>query len=278
VLPDRVVRDERSEEMIKGATVAGKMPFSKELGQRLGENLVKELGNGPSACWLFCEPGNGMDSMVAGVTEAVGTHKVVGCTTDGEISSQGFSTRSVVLGGIYSDRVRFEVASVSNIKSDSERAGSQLARQLPGSANHIQLMSDGLTGNGTALLRGMQSVYGSQTTISGGTAGDARAMEKTWQFIGGKTVTDSAVAISFSGDLTVGTGVRSGWFPAGAPKTVTRATGNVVQELDGESALAVYRRYLGPLADKLPAVGIQFPFGIVDEAGSLGMTLCCGPQ
>jgi len=95
-------------------------------------------------------------------------------------------------------------------------------------------------------------------------------MKQTWQFIGNKVLTDSVTAVSLAGDLHVGTGVRSGWFPAGVPKKVTRSAGNVVYELEGESALAVYRRYLGPLANKLPAVGIQFPFGIVDESGRLG--------
>jgi len=134
----------------------------------------------------------------------------------------------------------------------------------------VQLFSDGLTGNGCAILRGMQAVYGPQIPISGGAAGDARAMKQTWQFAGNKLLTDSVTAIAFSGDIRVGTGVRSGWFPAGVPKKVTRSVGNVVYELEGESALSVYRRYLGPLAGKLPAVGIQFPFGIVDESGRLG--------
>jgi hypothetical protein len=54
------------------------------------------------------------------------------------------------------------------------------------------------------------------------------------------------------------------------PRKVTRARGNVVYEFDGEPALAVYRKYLGPLADRLPAIGVQFPFGIVDDSLRLG--------
>ncbi|MFH1118013.1 MAG: FIST N-terminal domain-containing protein [Pseudomonadota bacterium] len=256
--------------MMKGATVSARKPFSKNLGKILGEGLTQGLGRKPNACWLFCEPGDGMEEMLAGVVEAVGTKNLVGCTTDGEVSTSGFSTGSVVLGGVVSDTVGFEVASSAQIGSNSEGAGRRLAQQLPRGARHIQLFSDGLTGNGCAILRGMQSVFGPQVPICGGAAGDARAMKQTWQFIGNKVLTDAVTAISFAGNLHVGTGVRSGWFPSGKPRTVTRAVGNVVHELDGESALAVYRKYLGPLANKLPAVGIQFPFGIVDETGSLG--------
>lgn len=256
--------------MVKGVSVSAKQPFSRDVGRRLGQDLIRKLGDKPHACWLFCELGDGMEDLVAGVVEAAGTKKLVGCTTDGEISSDGFSTRSAVLGGIISDRIRFEVASSSGLKANSEGVGRRVSLQLPSDARHVQVLYDGLTGNGCALLRGMHSVFGPKVAVSGGTAGDARQFKQTWQFVGKEVVTDSAVAISFSGEFKVGTGVRSGWFPAGAPRKVTRASGNVVYELDGESALAVYRQYLRGLANQLPAVGVQFPFGIVDETLSLG--------
>ena len=236
----------------------------------MAQELVEQLGHTPSACWLFCEPGERMQDLVAGVYAAVGTSNLVGCTTDGEISSHGFSTGSAVLAGITSDTVKFQVAVERNIKTDSQGAGRRLGERLPRSARHVQMFSDGLTGNGSALLRGMNEIFGPEVAISGGTAGDARAFTQTWQFIGDTILSDAAVAISFSGDLQVGTGVRSGWIRAGIVKKVTRAAGNTVYQIDGESALAVYRRYLGPLAGKLPAVGVQFPFGMVDEAESLG--------
>jgi len=256
--------------MIKGTTVAAKKPYSREKGESMGRDLVHQLGRAPNACWLFCEPGERMHDLLAGIYATVGTENLVGCTTDGEISSAGFSTGSAVLGGIASHAVKFQVAAVTGIKTDSEGSGRRLGERLPRAARHVQMFSDGLTGNGSALLRGMNRVFGPGVTISGGTAGDARAFAQTWQFIGDKVLTDAAVGISFTGDFQVGTGVRSGWIRAGIPKKVTRASGNVVYQLDDESALAVYRRYLGPLASRLPAVGVQFPFGLVDDSENLG--------
>jgi hypothetical protein len=256
--------------MFKATTVVSKQPFSRAVGQKLGDTLVQELGNNPDACWLFCAPGNGLADLVAGACESTGSKSFVGCTTDGEISTTGFSTASAVLAGIATDQIRFHVASVSNISRDGDSAGKQLALALPGTSRHVQMLSDGLTGNGSAIARGMTSVLGVGVPISGGAAGDARQFKQTWQFVGNKIVSDSAVAIGMSGDFHVGTGVRSGWFPVGMPRKVTKAVGNVVYEFDGEPALAVYRMYLGPLADRLPAVGVQFPFGIVDESLSLG--------
>jgi hypothetical protein len=256
--------------MFRAATVVGKEPFSRMLGKRIGDELVKQLRHKPSACWLFCAPGEGLQDLVSGAFDAAGVKNFIGCTTDGEISTAGFSTASAVIAGIATDQINFQVASVSDISRDGDWAGQQLARELPRTSRHVQLMSDGLTGNGTAIARGMTSVLGFHVPISGGAAGDARKFKQTWQFIGNKVLTDSAVAIAMTGNFQIGTGIRSGWFPVGAPKKVTRARGNVVFELDGESALAVYRRYLGPLATKLPAVGVQFPFGMVDESLQLG--------
>lgn len=256
--------------MFNATTVVTNQPYSREAGLRLGRDLVSRLGRNPDACWLFCAPGAGMEELVGGVYETVKTPNLVGCTTDGEISTSGFTVSSAVLAGIVTDRVRFRAASVTGLRTDSERAGRELAKKLPADARHVQLLSDGLTGNGCALVRGMNLSLGPRVVVSGGTAGDARMFKQTWQFEGNRVLTDSAVAIAMSGDFEVGTGVRSGWFPAGATKKVTRSRGNVVYELDGEPALSVYRGYLGPLAKRLPAVGVQFPFGLVDEMFRLG--------
>ena len=256
--------------MFRSATVVGKAPFTRELGKSLGDALITELGQRPDACWLFCAPGDGLRDLVAGAYDAVRTRNFIGCTTDGEVSTAGFSYESAVLAGIATDQINFQVASVSNISRDSEWAGKELANALDRSPRHVQVLSDGLTGNGSAIARGMTSVFGTRVPISGGGAGDARQFKQTWQFIGNNVMTDSAVGLSMSGNFSVGTGVRSGWIPAGVPKTVTRAKGNVVYEFDGQSALSIYRMYLGPLASQLPAVGVQFPFGIVDEKLQLG--------
>ncbi len=255
--------------MLKAASTMVKQPYSKCAGAILGDALVAKLGRHPDACWLFCEPGNGMEDLVAGVLESVGSKNLIGCTSDGEISNSGFSHGSAVLGGIASDTISFSIASASNISSDSERAGRELAQKLPSSARHVQLFSDSLTGNACAILRGFESRFGSRIPITGGTAGDGAKFVKTWQFAGNQILTDSAIAIAFSGSFRVGTGLRSGWFRVGVPKKVTRAHGNLLYRLDGEPAWQVYKRYLGSLSSQMPGVGAQFPLGIVQEDETL---------
>jgi hypothetical protein len=238
--------------------------FTRKSGHQLGETLVAQLGQYPDACWLFCAPNEGLEALVKGVQAAIGPRPLIGCTTDGEIAAAGFSTGSAVIGGIVSDQLEFEIASVSAIGANSREQGRRLGARFSDSVRYIQLFSDGITGDGSALLRGLQSALTAETPIAGGTSGDGGKFIQTWQFVGDQILSDAAVAIGFCGEFRLGTGVESGWTPIGLPKKVTRAQGNILYELNGESALKVYERYLGRHAKNLPAVGVEYPLGLID--------------
>lgn len=256
--------------MFKAATISRQKPFSRNLGRGMGKSLVEELGDTPQAAWLFCAPGRGLKDLLWGINDTLGINNIIGCTTDGEISSEGFGTDSAVLGGICSDQIDFHLASVKNLRQNSERAGIRLAGELPENVSYLQLFSDGLTGNGCAILRGIESVLGNTIPVCGGTAGDAGRFQRTWQFAGNRIFSDGAVAIGFSGNFQVGIRGRSGWSPIGLAKKVTRSIGNILYELNGEPALKVYERALGKHSAALPAVGVEYPLGLVHERGSMG--------
>lgn len=249
--------------MFRAETVSAHGEFTRQMGRDLGQKLISKLDGSPDALWLFCAPEKGLNDLLRGISEASGSRHIVGCTTDGEIRNAEVLTGSAALAGIRSDGMEFTVAVAERIGGDSERAGRDIALGLPRSVRYIQLFSDGLTGNGSAMLRGISSVLGTHIPVAGGTAGDSGRFVRTWQFAGRRVLTDAAVAIGFSGDVRVGTGVGSGWAPIGLAKMVTRAKGNVLYELNGEPALKVYERFLGSHACKLPQVGVEYPLMIV---------------
>lgn len=249
--------------MFRAGTESAQGEFTREMGRRLGERLAAKLDGPPDASWLFCAPEKGLSDLLRGIDETTGARHLVGCTTDGEIRNAEVLTGSAALAGIRSDQIDFTVAVAERIGEDSERAGRDIALGLPRSVRYIQLFSDGLTGNGSAMLRGIASVLGAHIPVAGGTAGDLGRFVRTWQFAGRRVMTDAAVAIGFSGDVRVGTGVGSGWAPIGLAKTVTRAKGNVLYELNGQPALEVYERFLGRHACNLPQVGVEYPLMII---------------
>lgn len=62
--------------------------------------------------------------------------------------------------------------------------------------------------------------------------------------------------------------LAGGWDPFGPERIITRSQGNVLYELDGQSALGLYKKYLGEHARELPASGLLFPLSLRTQAGA----------
>jgi hypothetical protein len=247
--------------MLNAATISAKGPFDHATGLRMGTELVRKLGQTPTALWLFCAPLPDMTALITGICDGAGCDRLIGCTTAGEITGEGLGVDSAVLAGLFSDHIEVEIISVEGLGADSTAAGMRLAESFSATPKYLQIFSDGLTGNGSAILRGIAAKLGDDVPICGGAAGDNGRFKRTHQFAGGKLFTDALCGVAFYGDVHFGTGVRSGWEPIGLAKRVTRARDNIVYELNGEPALDVFERFLGHHSDKLPAIGVEYPLG-----------------
>ena len=65
----------------------------------------------------------------------------------------------------------------------------------------------------------------------------------------------------------MGFGSLGGWDAFGPERLVTRSAANILYELDGQPALALYKKYLGEHAKDLPASGLLFPLSLKNAAG-----------
>ncbi len=203
---------------------------------------------------------------------------IIGCSTDGEIAD-GLAVDSVTVMLIASRSVRARAIAIESLGQNSFAAGHAAAGELAANdARALILLPDGLTGNGTAIIRGAQDVLGRGFVIGGGTAGDRGRFVKTVQICGERVYSDALVALMFYGppSLEVGFGVMSGWQPIGVAKVITAASGNVVREIEGKSALEFYQTFLGDRASQLPAIGVEYPFALVDESGRVGQSGAAG--
>jgi hypothetical protein len=252
--------------VIRAATIISYEKFTRATGRQMGEALQQKLGQTPNACWLFCAPLGGMEELMKGVCEGAATDQIIGCTTSGEISTSGLSINSAVLGGIASSSIAFEIITVQGLEKDSVATGRRLAESFSGIPRLLQIFSDGLTGNGCGILRGISDILGNHVPVTGAAAGDNGNFKKTLQFGCGRIFSDAVCGIAFYGDFGLGVSARSGWSPIGLPKQVTRAIGKVVYELNGEPALDVYERFLGLHAEKLPAIGVEYPLGFMKHS------------
>lgn len=208
--------------------------------------------------------------VAAALAEVAGNIPTIGSSTDGEITGAGLSVDSVCVFLIASRNVKAEALAAESLGKDSFAASAAVARQLrTPNARVFFVLADGLTGNGSAVIRAAQEVLGTSFVIAGGTSGDRGRFVKTWQICNGVAYTDALVGmmLSSSSPLQVGFGVMSGWRPIGVAKVVTEAVANTVFRIEGETALDVYSSFLGEKASELPAIGVEYPFALVDDSG-----------
>lgn len=212
---------------------------------------------------------------VASVLQRFPAAVVSGCSTAGEISSDGHvRDDSLVATAVRFDstQVRLSVVRLDET-SGSRDAGARVAHELMGSGLvHVLVFSDGLAVNGSDLTSGLRSGLPQGVSITGGLAGDGARFEKTLVVANGETRPGIIAAVGFYGDrLCVGSGSLGGWDPFGPDRIITRASGNVLYELDGQPALALYRRYLGEYAKDLPSSGLLFPLLVRPAEGESGV-------
>ncbi len=224
---------------------------------------------------VFAETGILKEGGILGEVKEMypGAH-LFGCSTSGEICA----TR-VFDGTAVATAVRFEKTEVRGARfalggtAGSYEAGRALARSIGREGlRHVFVLSDGLGVNGSDLVKGLASVLSDGVTITGGLAGDAERFEETRVFFDAPPSRDTLAILGFYGDaLRVGYGSMGGWDPFGPERIVTRSKDNLLYELDGRSALDIYKKYLGEHAGGLPATGLLFPLSIRTDDGGAGI-------
>lgn len=186
-------------------------------------------------------------------------------STAGEIMEDLVYDDSLVVTAVKFEKTELKVCSMSiQDAADSHDAGVQMAEKLKGdNLTHVFLLSDGLHVNGSEIVKGINSALDKDVPCTGGLAGDAANFEKTLVGLNAAPSEDQIVAVGFYGEsLEVGYGSVGGWDNFGAERLVTRSEGNVLYELDGQSALDLYKMYLGDKAAELPGSALLFPLGL----------------
>lgn len=194
--------------------------------------------------------------------------EIVGCSTSGEIYKDEIYNSSIVCTAVYFEKTSIKIA-VEKITSmaDSFAVGERLVGQLEKEGlKHVLILSEGLTINGSELVKGINSGLSDSVSVTGGLAGDQADFNETLIVYNKPGVKNKVLAIGFYGEsIQIGYGSLGGWDPFGVDRLVTRSEANVLFELDGQPALKLYKRYLGNHADELPASALLFPLSFMHD-------------
>ena len=190
---------------------------------------------------------------------------IVGCSSSGEIFETAISDNHLVVAVIQFEHTQLASTTVPvPVVENSYTAGQALAQHLyQPSLRGVFILSDGLTVNGSELVRGLNSILPPSIIVTGGLAGDGDRFKRTWVIKEGTPVSGFVSAVGLYGDhIEIGHGSRGGWDIFGPERQVTRSKGNILYELDGKPALQLYKDYLGDHAAGLPAAAFHFPLAL----------------
>jgi hypothetical protein len=232
----------------------------------IGQCKARLAGTVPKAGLLFAAIEFDHQVLLDEINRAFPGLELIGCTTDGEISSElGFREDSATLILFVSDTVDITAGVGRELSKDLTgacRSAVESACAKTGKPPRLCLSTpEGLTAEGHLVTDTLQQIVGPEIPIFGALAGDQWRLKQTFQFCGGEVLSDAIPVLIFSGDFRFSYGVSFGWHEVGEVGRVTRAAGATVHEIDGAPAIEFYRKYLGPGAKP----SVELPLAILDE-------------
>ncbi|MDX1547573.1 MAG: FIST N-terminal domain-containing protein [Rhodothermales bacterium] len=216
---------------------------------RCAETLSEKT---PQAGLLFAGIDHDHQALLDGVEARYPGLQLIGGTTHGELSSEGFAEDSVALMLFHSERVAFRAGVGEGVRADPEGAARRaVATAKEGLTQPVRLgltVPEGLGLDMKVVTDTLHAAIGPDASVCGGLAGDQIRFEQTYQFCNGRVYSDAVPVLLFTGPLRVATGVASGWVPMGEAHRLTKTEGQTIIEIDGEPAREVWDRYFGSFA------------------------------
>jgi small ligand-binding sensory domain FIST len=248
--------------------------FVVQTADELDENLQKYQGMfSPTLALLFTSP-------LVGIEECADTLRNAGipafcCSTAGEIlvgtGPSAICEQSAVCCLLDPPSSAFAIRLFDRGGGSSLELGRQIGRWGAGFCARpaFLLAISGLTNDGEAIIRGMQSVLPAGTIIAGGIAGDDNAFEQTATFSHEGLTYDGAVVLALdTGHIKLSSFTTSGWQGVGNEMTVTSAEGNVVRSIDGRPPVDLVTEYLNIPKEEIIATALIFPMLVTRPDGS----------
>jgi hypothetical protein len=234
------------------------------------ENASKE-GLKPTLAIVFCSPAHDLKAL--GAIFARHDIDVFGASSSGEILNDEVHEESIVAMLLDIGREFYSLGMFDGKDKSSLQVGQNIGEWARTVYDNpaFMVVSCGLHANGEHIVNGVISAMGRQVPLFGGLAGDDLKFIDTFGFDGSRVISNGVVALIFDCNVIGLRGVAfSGWKGIGTSKTVTRADGNIVYEIDHEPALDIYKKYTNLNDDAIdaPTVVIEYPLVVNRTDGS----------
>ena len=213
-------------------------------------SLVAELKHGlrgeePALVMVFASTAQPLGEVAKIVSEAFSTAQVLGASTAGEFTERG-DTKGAVCAVAIAGAFKVYAGIGGGVRAEPDRAVGQALEGLPRAIAGYPfrtgiLLIDTMAGNCEEVSLIAASELGADAPLAGGAAGDDLKMQSTLVSCGARAISDGVVIAQIFSKAPLGLGVCHGHKPLSAPLRVTKAHGNVVEEIEGRAAWDVWR-------------------------------------
>jgi hypothetical protein len=259
---------------------------SYALGKTLVQQAQGKLGSAVPAdvAVVFASSNQNYTQLMKGMRELARDIPIIGCSTAGEFTEDGYSTDGAVCAFIRSTTHRFSLGIGQYVKDDPEKAIKQAIAQFETTREYphrVALMFvDGLAGCGDDLVSMTAHALGADVKVAGGAAGDNLAFRATHILYNGQAYTNSVGLCMIHSKVPVRTAATHGHYPFGDVMTITKAQPRRVYEIDRQNAWKIWldasrqrREELGFTDEALKSQELQsrffpcFEMGLVTKQG-----------
>lgn len=226
------------------------------------ERLARGLGEGPFALVvLFASPEANPITLPGRAAAAFPGTPIIGCTTAGEISANGYTEGEIVALGLPARHFAAQTLLVPDLRvpggeqliGDMVRARQRLLHARPDWQGEFAfLLVDGLSIQEDELAAALAPGLG-PVPLFGGSAGDGLRFQETLVFHEGRALGNAAVVTFVRTDCPVKVFSLDHLTPTGARMVVTEAdpARRIVRQINAEPAALEYARLLGKDPDQL---------------------------
>jgi hypothetical protein len=209
------------------------------------------------------------ETIVADIRKQFPYEHLVFGSTSGEIMCCNVNDNSIVVTAIEFEKSSFEVVTenILNFDKKAEALGEALFAKIPKTnLKHLFVLSEGSFVNGSSLIDGIEDKLTDTVSITGGMCGDDARFIKTLASYKENPKEGEVILIGFYGaSLEITFASFGGWIPFGPERKITGSKGNILFEIDDQSALDLYKTYLGEKASELPQASLLYPLNVTPE-------------
>ena len=242
-----------------GSSIVSQTEVAVKNAVRAAQSSLRDK---PRVGIVFASPKHDLKKSLAITAEMLPGTQVVGCSTAGEISERGLTHGGVTVMLMVSEDLACLIKTASGISRNHAKAAQTLCADLDATTRSsaerglghstTMLLADTLTSPAEWLVSSMRKLTKPHHRIIGGAPGDDGALAKTLVGVPGLVEADAAAALHMFTRQPWGIGVEHGLRPVTEKKTVTKASGAVIQEIDGKPAFQMFEDYIRDNGLKVP--------------------------